>query len=189
MHLCQADAPVLEGQLTKTLIAQRLREITNVDVKAAIAFTRKGQHRIGTKPDFAVHTAREVSTKKRKTRIGGRVDHAANHASSLRTKDIVVTAKGDDTRYRLHTRKLRDTVRVQASTADHIACFDAGRWGQQSIATILLINASNFMIRQNLPATRGDFVGVCSGNFPIIDNACVRGVEGLDPNGTWLDLT
>src|SRR5258708_20602491 len=101
MPLCQADAPVLEGQLTKTLIAQRLREITHIDVKAAIAFTRKGQHRIGTKPDFAVHTASEVSTKKRKTRMGDRVNHAPNHASTFLAKNVKVTPKGDDTRSRL----------------------------------------------------------------------------------------
>ena len=54
IHLCQADAPVLEGQPTKTLITQRLREITREAILFAaqheiLALTQQGDIVIGRK--------------------------------------------------------------------------------------------------------------------------------------------
>src|SRR5436305_14602630 len=50
IHFFKAHAPVLERQLTKTSIPQRLPEITYSYVIAMISLACACQHRIGTQP-------------------------------------------------------------------------------------------------------------------------------------------
>ena len=97
---------------------KRVRQITRIDGRPLVAFTRKRQHRVWPRFDAAVDQPREMHAEKWKLRVRHRINQMPHQKLPLLFDLIILAAKGNDFCGRFLPGGAHQPVGVQSATGD-----------------------------------------------------------------------